>query len=425
MSRTPLRVFCLGGCLLGLAVALSSCGAGTQARNASPDYTAGIAASAAPVRPDVEITIATVGDLMCAGHQFRLAETGAGEYDFFPSYQAVRPLLDGADLTLGNLETNLAGEEQGFRGFPRFNTPDEYAAPLREAGFDVLFTSNNHAMDNGEGGVRRTIRILDELGLGHTGSFADTSDRDSVRIVDVRGIKIALLSYTSTTNGIGVPRGKDYLVNYIHFPRMRKDIQRARLRGADVVLTYFHFGTEYSHDPNWWQETVVAEAIANGADIILGSHPHVVQPVRFFKTQNARLDSGIVCFSLGNFLANEYRKGGDAGVLMNLRLKRDGATNAIRLSGVDFVPTWTYRGTHPAMRRHVVLPAEWGYGGGVELAYLTDAAKAEMRRAFEETREVITRQAKGIQTRGMRSDPGGVLRPGEGPASPERVLKGS
>jgi poly-gamma-glutamate capsule biosynthesis protein CapA/YwtB (metallophosphatase superfamily) len=318
-------------------------------------------------------------------------------------------LLDGADLTLGNLETNLAGEEQGYRGFPRFNTPDAYAAPLREAGFDVLFTSNNHAMDNGEAGVRRTIRILDELGLGHTGSFVDTSDRDSVRIVDVQGIKIGLLSYTSTTNGLGVPRGKGYLVNYIHFPRMKADIARARARGAEVVLTYFHFGTEYSHDPNWWQETVVAEAIGNGADIILGSHPHVVQPVRFFKTQNARLDSGIVCFSLGNFLANEYRKGGDAGVIMNLRLKRDGATNTIALSGVDYVPTWTYRGTHPAMKRHVVLPAEWGFGGGAELAYLTPASKAQMRSAFEETRAVITRHTQALTVRGMRSDPGGVL----------------
>lgn len=398
---------------------------GTQARQAAPDYSAGIAASVAAPKPDVEITIAAVGDLMCAGHQFRLAQTDAHSYDFFPSYQAVRPLLDGADLTLGNLETNLAGEEQGYRGFPRFNTPDDYAAPLREAGFDVLFTSNNHAMDNGEAGVRRTIRVLDELGLGHTGSFTDTSDRDSVRIVDVQGFKIALLSYTSTTNGIGVPRGKGYLVNYIHFPQMRRDIARARAKGAEIVLTYFHFGTEYSHDPNWWQETVVAEAISNGADIILGSHPHVVQPVRFFKTKNARLDSGVVCFSLGNFLANEYRNGGAAGVLMNLRLKRIGATDSIYLSGVDYVPTWTYRGTHPAMRRHVVLPAEWGYGGGADLPYLTEASKADMRRAYEQTRDVITRDSKQLTIRGMRSDPGGVLQADGGQIGKERVLKGN
>jgi poly-gamma-glutamate synthesis protein (capsule biosynthesis protein) len=416
------------GMAVGLAVmamSLAGCGLGTQARTTNLELGA-VASVDVPVpRRDVEITITAVGDLMCAGHQFRLAKTADKGYDFFPSYQAVRPLLHGADLTLGNLETNLAGEEQGFRGFPRFNTPDEYAAPLREAGFDVLFTSNNHAMDNGEAGVRRTIRVLDELGLGHTGSFADTSDRDSVRIVDVRGIKIALLSYTSTTNGLGVPRGKGYLVNYIHFPQMRRDIARARARGAEIVLTYFHFGTEYSHDPNWWQETVAAEAIANGADIILGSHPHVVQPVRFFKTHNARLDSGIVCFSMGNFLANEYRKGGDAGVMMNLRLKRDGATDSIYLSGVDFVPTWTYRGTHATMQRHVVLPAEWGYGGGADLAYLTESDKARMREAFEATRAVITRETKRLSIRGMRSDPGGVLQAEQGGLGKERVLKGN
>jgi poly-gamma-glutamate capsule biosynthesis protein CapA/YwtB (metallophosphatase superfamily) len=421
MSRHFLFAGWVGGIAAVWLLSLSSCGNGTQARSAEADFS--LREPSVPTPPkDVEITIAAVGDLMCAGHQFQLAQTGPNEYDFFPSYQAVRPLLDGADLTLGNLETNLAGEEQGYRGFPRFNTPDAYAAPLREAGFDVLFTSNNHAMDNGEAGVRRTIRILDELGLGHTGSFADTSDRDSVRIVNVKGIKIGLLSYTSTTNGLGVPRGKGYLVNYIHFPRMKRDIARARALGAEVVLTYFHFGTEYSHDPNWWQETVVAEAIGNGADIILGSHPHVVQPVRFFKTQNACLDSGIVCFSLGNFLANEYRKGGDAGVIMNLRLKRDGATQAISLSGVDYVPTWTYRGTDPAMRRHVVLPAEWGFGGGAELAYLTAASKAQMRSAFEETRAVITRHTQALTIRGMRSDPGGVLEGQAATAGQTRAL---
>lgn len=409
----------LGGAVLGMvtmAGLLTGCGPGAQAQATAPNvHVVGeeLGGVQKKHKPDTEITISAVGDLMCAGIQFKLAEAGDNTYDFYPSYQMVRPLLEGADLTLGNLETSLAGAAPGYKGFPRFNSPDDYATPLKEAGFDVLFTSNNHAMDNGEAGVRRTIRILDELGLGHTGSFRDEKDRDSVRIVNVKGIRIALLSYTSTTNDIPVPRGKSYLVNYIQFPKMRGDIQRAREKGADVVLTYFHFGTEYSHQPNWWQEQVVSEAIAAGADIILGSHPHVVQPVRYFKTQNARLDTGIVCFSLGNFLANEYRNGGDAGVIMNLRLLKDGETDAITLSGVDYVPTWTYRGTHPAMRRHVVFPAEWGFED-MQIPYLTDASRARMRSAFEQTRTVLTTYTDQIALRGMLSDPGGVLQGEEG-----------
>ena len=407
----------LGGLLL------QGCGQSSgQAQNVIPAFTASAGAfesQAKKPNASTEITISAVGDLMCAGRQFKLAEEGNNEYDFFPTFQMIRPLLEGADLTLGNFETNMAGAGAGYRGFPRFNTPDDYANPLREAGFDVLFTSNNHAMDNGEAGIRRTIRVLDEYGLGHTGTFENEQDRDSIRMVDVKGIKIALLSYTSTTNGIAGPRGKSYLVNYIAFPKMKAEIAKARQLGADVVLTYFHFGTEYDHNPNWWQELVVSEAIDAGADIILGSHPHVVQPVKFFKTHNARLDSGIVCFSLGNFLANEYRSGGDAGVIMNLRLKKDHANDSIYISAVDYVPTWTYRGTNKAMERHVILPAEWGFSNEVQLDYLNPRDFAQMRHAFENTRKVITRHTSRLSIRGMLSDPAGIIVSGPGNGNPE------
>jgi poly-gamma-glutamate capsule biosynthesis protein CapA/YwtB (metallophosphatase superfamily) len=394
--------------LAAMLPGLTACDAHTaQARGLSKP--AGIPTFQPAENPDrgpqtVTATISAVGDLMCSYRQFRIARMKGHDFDFYPSHQMVRPLLAGADFTLGNLETNMGGAGRAYSGFPRFNTPDDYLGPLREAGFDFLFTSNNHSLDLGEDGILRTIRKLDELGIGHTGTFVSEEDRNRVRIVDVKGIKLGLLSYTSTTNGIKGPRGKKYLVNYVNFRQLPKDIAAARKQGAEVVLTYFHFGTQYSSKPNFWQERVVKAAIAGGADIILGSHPHVVQPVRFFKTENARLDSGVICFSLGNFLSNEFRRRADAGVIMNLRLTRDLAKDSIYLSAVDFVPTWTYRGTHPAMRRHVILPAEWGYGEH-EFAFLGRQDKARMRQAFNDTKAVLTRETDRIKVRGMNPEP--------------------
>ncbi|MEM0996923.1 MAG: CapA family protein [Bacteroidota bacterium] len=390
-------------------VGLASCeGPTTQARGLWAGNPERIAEELPPrdtvAPPPVTATIAAVGDLMCSYRQFRIAKVGDHQFDFFPSYQMIRPLLAGADLTIGNLETNIGGAGQAYRGFPRFNTPDDYLEPLREAGFDLLFTSNNHSMDLGEAGIRRTIRKLDELGIAHTGTYRDAGDRARVRIVDVKGIRIGFLSYTSTTNGIKGPRGKGYLVNYVDFQQLPRDIAAARAQGAEVVLTYFHFGTQYSTQPNFWQERVVKAAIAGGADMILGSHPHVVQPVRFFKTENARLDSGVICFSLGNFLSNEFRRRADAGVVLHLKLTKDPVRDSIYLDGVDFVPTWTYRGTHPSLRRHVILPAEWGFGDH-DFTFLGARDKARMREAFADTRAVLTRETDQIRVRGMNPEP--------------------
>ncbi|MEM7041069.1 MAG: CapA family protein, partial [Bacteroidota bacterium] len=212
---------------------------------------------------------------------------------------------------------------------------------------------------------------------------------------------------TSTTNGIPTPRNKKYLVNYVDFRKLPQDVARARKMGAEVVMFYFHFGTQYSQDPNYWQEYVVDKAIKAGADIIIGSHPHVVQPVRYFKTQNARLDSGIVCFSLGNFLSNEFRRRADAGVILNFELTRALESDSIYLSRVDYVPTWVYRGTHKAMRRHVILPAEWGFRD-LDLPYLNAKDRAKMRQAFEDTRTVLTRYTDQIQLRSMAPVPEGI-----------------
>lgn len=344
--------------------------------------------------PTVDITLTAVGDLMCSYRQMKYTRLEEDVYNFHTAYGYVRPLLKDSDFTIGNLETTLGGPEKPYTGFPRFNAPDDYARAIKDAGFDFLFTSNNHSMDTGEEGLRRTVQVLDELGLQHTGTFTSQADKDSIRIVNVKGMQVALLAYTGTTNKIPVPRGRSYLVSYIEFRRMRKEIAAAREKGAELVITYFHIGEEYSIEPSGWQQRCVGEAQKAGADIILSSHPHVLQPIEYFKTQEATLDTGLIVWSMGNFFSNDYRPYSDAGNILNIHLTQNRIDRSVRIADVDYVPTWIYRGTHPEKQRHLILPAEWGFEAD-RTPFLNEYDRFQMRRAFNNTCEIVN--ARGME----------------------------
>ena len=237
----------------------------------------------------VTVTISAVGDLMCHSVQFHYAETHKDNFNFNPVYQIVKQYLSASDFTIGNLETVVAGKEKRYSGYPLFNSPHEYINALKNTGFDLLFTANNHALDRGEYGVLRTIEILKGNKINYEGTFVSQRDRDSIRIIDINGIKVAFLAYTYGTNGNIVPKDKPYLIKRIDFNLIRKDIQMARAKKADIVLVYLHFGTEYKRDPDKNQKVVVDSTIKYGADIIIGSHPHVIEPMKIFKTNNGSI----------------------------------------------------------------------------------------------------------------------------------------
>ena len=398
MPTNLLKILPFLGCI-SFAVLITSCEQDALPREAKPTTLhAGrqhhqLAAIGDRPEPNVEVTLTAVGDLMCSYRQMKYTRLEKNTYNFNSAYGYVRPLLSQSDLTIGNLETTLGGPDKPYTGFPRFNAPDDYARALKTAGFDFLFTSNNHSMDTGEEGIRRTLNVLDGLGLQHTGTFDSQEDQDSIRIVNVKGIRIAMLAYTGTTNKISVPRNKRYLVSYIDFKRMKREITQAREKGAELVVTYFHIGDEYSLSPSRWQETCMKQARKFGADIILSSHPHVLQPIEFFETQNATLDTGLVVWSLGNFYSNDFRPYSDAGNILNIHLTKNRVDRSIRISSVDYVPTWIYRGTHAEKQRHLILPAEWGFQP-VRLPFLTENDRLQMRIAYKNTCEIIT--ARGV-----------------------------
>ena len=334
------------------------------------------------------ITISAVGDLMCHSVQFEYAETGKDTFDFNPVYRLVKSYLSYADFTIGNLETVIAGKDKKFSGYPLFNSPDEYITALKDAGFDLLFTSNNHALDRGEYGVLRTIKILNENKINYDGTFISQKDRDSTRIFDLKGIRVAFLAYTYGTNGNVVPKDKSYLINKIDYQFIQNDIMKARMENADLVLVYFHFGTEYKREPDQFQKIVVDSTIKYGADIIIGSHSHVVEPMKMFKTNNGSLDSGLVAYSLGNFFSNQRWRYSDCGVILNVSITKNFQTGKTCISKIDFVPTWIFKGHTGTQSEYVIVPSQYLMSNDV-YSHFTKRDFRKMFEAFSDTRNIL------------------------------------
>ncbi len=306
----------------------------------------------------VVIGLSLVGDIMVHADQLASAyDNRSGKYSFHGFFEDVRDYLGSADLTMGNLETTVATREKGYSGYPQFNTPREILTALREAGFDVLTTANNHSMDRREYGILKTIEHLDEAGIKHTGTFSSAEERSKVLIIDIRGVKVALLAYTYGTNGIPVPAGKSHLVNLLDLQQIQKDVSKARAEGADVVLVSLHFGIEYRRFPGEEERQLVEEVFRAGADIIAGSHPHVLQPM-VRRDLLADADGLFVAYSLGNFISGQRGRYKDSGVILNLKLEKDMATGKIRLLEAAYIPTWVHKYREKGKTRFRVVAVE-------------------------------------------------------------------
>ena len=345
------------------------------------------------ITPQDSITYATiriVGDLMCHSTQFNYAKVNADSFDFTGIYREVKNYLSDADLTIGNLETVTAGNSKPYSGYPFFNAPDEFIYALKDAGFNLLVTANNHAIDQGEKGVTRTIEQIVKNGMNYSGTAKSQADKDSIRIFDLNGIRIALLAYTENTNGISIPKGKDYLVNVINSDSISNDINKAKNKGAEIVLVQFHYGEEYKREPNTYQKQTVDSTISYGADIIIGSHPHAIQPLKYFKTENAKLDTGLIAYSMGNFISNQRWRYSDAGVILSITLAKNILTDSVYISDVEYLPTWVFKGEINGKKEYMILPEDSTKADSV-YTYFSKKDLKDMKQAFADTKEIITK----------------------------------
>ena len=261
--------------------------------------------------------------------------------------------LSGADYALANLETPLAGGPD-YSGYPTFNAPDSLAADLRAAGFDLLSTANNHSLDRGTRGVYRTLDVLDQEGLAHAGTYRSQEERDAssgVYVADVGGISVAFLSYTYGLNGFRLDSDKLYAVNLFNldyyttlsdpdYDRLQADLEAARALDADLIAVIIHWGVEYQNAPNTYQTNMARFLVEQGADLVLGSHPHVLQPYETISVTgwDGRERQGFVCYSLGNFISSQVDPLTDTTAVLTVELTKDNAAGEASVTGWDYVP---------------------------------------------------------------------------------------
>lgn len=287
--------------------------------------------------------ILAVGDLLMHVPLVDASTLPGGDWDFTPLFAPVRPWIEEADLALANLETTLTGPAYPWSGYPSFNTPPEFARDLKAVGFDAVTNANNHALDYDWYGVEQTIEALEAYGLPHTGTARSRDEQEEILVLEVTpDIRLAVLAYTYGTNGVPLP--DPWSVNLLDPDRIAADIARARsLDGVDLVAVALHFGEEYVREPSAEQESYVDLALEAGADIVLGSHPHVIQRIelRHVTDQFGRSLPRAVIFSLGNFISCQEGVAKEAGLMLLVDVKKEDGLASVEK--VSFIPTWVHR----------------------------------------------------------------------------------
>ncbi|MCQ6268026.1 CapA family protein [Fictibacillus sp. WQ 8-8] len=290
-------------------------------------------------------TIGAVGDILIHDRVYNKAKKRDGSYDFNPMLKEVKPYLEKPDITVANQETMIGGEKLGLSSYPSFNSPQEVGDALKKNGVDLVTIANNHTLDRGEKAILSAINHWNEIGMPYTGAFQSSKDQRIIRILKRKQITFSFLSYTFGTNGIPVPKGKPYLVNLIDVKKMKADLHQAE-KISDVVVISLHFGNEYERMPNETQKELVQMAADSGADIIIGHHPHVLQPVSWIKKKNG--ERAFAAYSLGNFFSGQTGPYKNIGGMMDIKVKKiqRGNNVKIELENPAFLPTWVDRSWH-------------------------------------------------------------------------------
>lgn len=295
------------------------------------------------------LSILFAGDIM--GHDSQIVSAyspATKRYDYTSCYQYVKPYIQSVDLAIANLELTLAGPP--YKGYPTFSSPDQLAMTLKEVGFDALVTANNHSCDKGRLGIERTIEMLDSVKMEHTGTFVDEASRlnDYPLLLKKNGFSLALLNYTYGTNGIAVP--KPNIVNLIDTLQMARDIIKAKNVNPDFVIAFVHWGSEYQSQPNGFQKTIANFLFRKGVQIIIGAHPHVIQPMKFnYEKQQ------LVVYSLGNFVSGQRDRYKNGGAMVRLELSKilNDSTENASIDSVSYLLEYVHR---DAQNKYVILP---------------------------------------------------------------------
>lgn len=331
------------------------------------------------------ITLAAVGDVMMHDLQVRTARGSDGRYRLEDVFAPVAHHIEDADIAFANLEAPLGGEDMAYSGYPTFNAPRALATALVNGGFDVVQTANNHCMDRREKGLQRTLGALDAEGLLHMGTRADPEDPPALWL-QAAGIDVAMLAYTFSTNGIPLPPGRERVVSMMDRDVMLEEIAAVREAGAELVVVAVHWGIEYRHEPEKETVELAHDLIEGGADLVLGGHPHYLQPYEVLTTADGR--EGFVVYSLGNFLSNMRKRYQDVGIVLLLTLEVGPAGN-VALAEARYVPTWVDTTDETGATHHQVVDILQALPTCGHAARLDAADCARMEQALADTHDIL------------------------------------
>ncbi len=305
------------------------------------------------LKSDNNISLLFIGDIMGHDEQIWSAENReTNTYNYDDVFRYIIPEISEADIAIANFEVTLAGPP--YKGYPKFSSPDALAVACRNAGIDYLVTANNHSADGGKKGIENTINKLDSIGIPHTGTFFNGNNRNDLNplIIKKDELTIALLNYTYGTNGITVP--EPVIVNILDKTQISSDIEKAKGLNPGLIILFLHWGTEYDTIPSESQITLANYFFSQGVDLIIGSHPHVLQKMVWTKKSLTGKDA-LVVYSLGNFVSNQRKPKTDGGSMVRVVVSKDD-DGEFRIINAGYLLTWVYTPIEKYRKKFFILP---------------------------------------------------------------------
>ena len=390
----------------------------------APNNTPTVSISAPSETPKTyTATVAATGDLLIHQAIFEAAEQEDGNYDFNKMFEHFKSYVSEADYAVANLETTFAGTDLGYKftGSPCFNSPDAIAEAAKNAGFDMLLTANNHAYDTRLKGMKRTAETVDSLGLDRLGTYLDTKEKRYI-VKEINNIKIGMVCYTYETdrnensvalNGIAMSEEAAGLVNAFSYgeldnfyTKMETHIADMKADGAEAIMLFIHWGDEYYTEENATQRKIAQKMCDLGVDVIVGGHPHMIQPVDLLTSSIDENHKTVCLYSMGDTLCNipGSRNGKEAGyaldgVLFSVTFFKD-VDGTVSVQSADILPIYCniYTSVKTGKPDYEIIPLDKNVVDWQAAFNLSDTTLAECERSIERTTEIIEEGLKKVNT---------------------------
>lgn len=337
------------------------------------------------------IKMLAAGDIMFHMPQIRASYLGDGKYDFTDNFKYVKKNISDADISIANFETVTATDDKKYSGFPQFNCPKETLDALKKTGFDVISTTNNHSLDQGKEGVTNTLKNAKEYGLKTVGTYE--KPQTEYLIQEKNGVKVGFLAYTYGLNGLNSLLTKEelsYMINLIDEDKIETDIEKLK-QDVDVVVVSVHWGEEYQRAPNDSQMNLAHKMVDWGANIVLGSHPHVLQKSEIIKKDGK---DNFIIYSMGNFISNQRQSTmknpfTEDGVMVEIDIEKNNKNNDTIIKNVEFLPTWVDKYNKNGKDGYRILPTKDVLNGKIDID-LSDSVRNRIEKSYKDSMQTLT-----------------------------------